>query len=529
MSDKIKALGYIRVSTEEQAREGFSLDNQRKDIQDFCDYKNWELTNIFADEGISGAGITERTGLIKALKLIQTEKIDYLIVWKLSRLSRKVADVVKITEKLDNNKTYLISVKDNIDTSSPMGKPFLYIASIFAEMERDTMIVQVKGGMVQKAREGRWNGGISPLGYDLIDKELIINESEAEIVKLIFKEYLKGNGYKTVAKTINEKGYRTRKGSVFSGNTVKDILTNPTYAGKIRWGKLKNWGKKNAEGERKREYNNEVIIVDGIHESIIDLEDFNKVQEILEGNPRHSVKQFTSNHILSGILRCPDCGYGMSIQIAKSRGKTYSYYSCNQYANKKTCSPNLTPQDAIENEFFEIFEKILNEDDFMNRILSSLSNFNNQIADLEKIISRKEAEIKKLKAKEDKLFDELLEGNAGYKEKIRLRIEENSNKLEAIEGEIKNLMDDIDVLKNKSLNLNEISELLKSAGKIIKLMDKETQKRLIRKLISKIVIKDKHISEVYFSFDEGFTVEYDNVNRIISKITFTKYVIISFK
>ena len=198
---------------------------------------------------------------------------------------------------------------------------------------------------------------LSPLGYILINKELVINEAEAEIVKLIFTEYLKGDGYKTVAKTINEKGYRTRKGSTFSGTTVKGILTNPTYAGKIRWGKLKDWGKKNADGERKREYNNEMIIVEGIHEPIVELETFNKVIEILEGNPRHNVRQFTSNHILSGILRCPDCGYGMSIQIAKSRGKTYSYYSCNQYANKKTCSPNLIPQETIENEFFRNIRK----------------------------------------------------------------------------------------------------------------------------------------------------------------------------
>ena len=165
----------------------------------------------------------------------------------------------------------------------------------------------------------------------------------------------------------------------------------------------------------------------------------------------------------------------------------------------------------------EIFEKILNEDDFMNRILYSLSNFNSQIADLEKTINRKKAEITKLKAKEDKLFDELLEGNENYKDKIRQRIQENSNKLEVIEGEIKSILKDIETSKTKSLNLDEISKLLKSAGKVIRLMDKETQKRLIRKLISKIVVKDKHISEIHFSFDEGFTVGYDNVNRTTNK------------
>lgn len=88
MSEKAKVIGYIRVSTEEQAREGFSLDNQRKNIAEFCNYKGWELLDIFADEGISGAGMNERIGLLKALKLIQNKKIDYLVVWKLSRLSR---------------------------------------------------------------------------------------------------------------------------------------------------------------------------------------------------------------------------------------------------------------------------------------------------------------------------------------------------------------------------------------------------------------------------------------------------------
>lgn len=524
MSEKTKVIGYIRVSTDEQAREGFSLDNQRKDIAEFCKYKGWELLDIFSDEGISGAGMNERIGLLKALKLIQNKNIDYLVVWKLSRLSRKVADVVKITERLDNNNTYLVSIKDNIDTSSPMGKPFLYIASIFAEMERDSMIVQVKGGMAEKAREGRWNGGISPLGYDLVNKELVINEAEAEIVKKIYSDYLKGEGYKTIAKNLNDKGYKTRKDFPFSGNSIKDILRNPTYAGKIRWGKLKNWGKKNADGERKREYNDDMIIVDGIHQAIIDLETFKQVQELIEGNPRHHVKRFTSNHILSGLLRCPGCGSGMSIQRVKNKGNTYFYYSCNQYANKKTCKPNLIPQESIEDEFFEILERIINEDDFMGRILSSLNNSSNDIAEKEKAIAKKETELKKLRIKEDKLFDELLEGDEKYKEKIRTRIQENDTSISSIEREIKELLSDIDILKDKKVNVTEIADLLKQAGKVIKLMDKDTQKRLIRKLISSIDVEEKHIKAVHFSFDEGFGIERDTENRIISNGGFLVYV-----
>lgn len=516
MSEQMTAIGYVRVSTEEQAREGFSLENQRKDIADYCQYKGWELLDIYSDEGISGAGMLERVGLLKALKLIQARKINYLVVWKLSRLSRKVADVVRIAEKLDNNNTFLISVKDSIDTSSPMGKPFLYIASIFAEMERDTMIIQVKGGMEQKAREGRWNGGQSPIGYDLVDKILVINEAEAEIVKTVYSEYLNDNGYKTIADTLKDKGYKTRRNLAFSGTSIKEMLKNPVYAGKIRWGRLKNWEKKNADGERRREYNDNPISVDGIHEAIIDSETFDRVQEKISGNPRHHVKQFNSNHVLSGLLRCPECGYGMSIQNVQNKGNRYSYYTCNQYANKKTCKPNSIPKDLIENEFFDILDKIICEEDFMNRILGSLNNSSLDIAELEKDIIRKSTELKKCKVREDKLFDELLEGDEQYRDKIRLRIFENGSAAQDLESEIAKLNREIYELKDKRIDISEVADLLKKAGKVIKLMDRETQKRLIRKLICRIETKDKCIKTIFFSFDESFRIEHDRENHIIS-------------
>lgn len=516
MLNQMTAIGYVRVSTEEQAREGYSLDNQRKDISDYCQYKGWDLVDIYADEGISGAGMDERIGLLRALKLLHTRKINYLVVWKLSRLSRKVADVVRITERLDHNETFLISVKDNIDTSSPMGKPFLYIASIFAEMERDSMIIQVKGGMEQKAREGRWNGGISPIGYRLQEKELVIDEVEAEIVKTIFTEYLKDNGYKAIAKLLNDQGYKTRKGFAFSGGTVKEILRNPTYMGKIRWGKLKNWSKKNSDGERTRTYNDEAILVDGIHQAIVDEDTFNRVQNMIDTNPRNHVKQFSSNHILSGLLKCPDCGYGMSIQQMNRSGRFYAYYSCNQYANKKTCKPNLIPKEKIEAEFFEILDTIINEEEFMNRILFSLNNAGLDIIDIEKSIERKQAELRKLKTREEKLFDELLEGDEQYRDKIRMKILENSNALNLIDEEIKKLNVEIYDLRESKIDIGEVAELLKNAGKMIKLMDADTQKRLIRKLISQIETEDKCIKTLYFSFDESFRIGTDTVNRIIN-------------
>lgn len=328
MQKRKTAVGYIRVSTDEQVRDGYSLDNQEAVIRKKCNNEEWELLDIFHDKGISGALLEQRTGLNALLRFIKNAKVDYLIVFKLSRLSRRVEDISSLSKFLNDNDCYLISIEDGIDTSTPMGKYFMYFAGVFAEMERDNIIIQVKGGMSQKAREGEWNGGKPPLGYDLIDKKLVINDEQAEIVKLIFSEYLKGNGYKTIAAILNKRDFKTGTGSTFSGNSVKDILKNPTYAGKIRWGHRTDWGKRHEDNKRKRKYNEEPIISDGKHEAIIDPETFNRVQELIEGNPRRNMKRFNGNHLLSGLLRCPDCDYGMSIQPVRKKGKTYEYYTC---------------------------------------------------------------------------------------------------------------------------------------------------------------------------------------------------------
>ncbi|KAB2950713.1 hypothetical protein F9B85_14000 [Heliorestis acidaminivorans] len=178
--------------------------------------------------------------------------------------------------------------------------------------------------MTQKARQGEWVGGIPPLGYDLCDKKLVINEEEKKIVDFIFEKYLDKNGYLTIVDMLKEKGYKsktytTKKGKVrqgrdFSANSVKEILKNPTYIGKIRWGYREDWGKKEENGGRKRKYSEKPIFVEGKHKAIIDEDDFYKVQDMIENNPRSHVKRFNGNHLLSGLLRCPVCEYGMSYQ-----------------------------------------------------------------------------------------------------------------------------------------------------------------------------------------------------------------------
>lgn len=516
--DKKRVVGYIRVSTKGQAVEGYSLENQKKDIIDRCKKEGYELVDIYEDAGISGASMEGRDGFKNLLKDVKSGKFDCVMIWKLSRLSRSTHDAVNIIKFLDENKVALISISENMDTIGSFGKTFMMIASMFGELERDNIIVQVKGGMIEKARQGEWNGGIPPLGYDLVDKKLVVNKKNAEVVKRIYGEYLKGKGYKAIAKELNDEGYKTSKEKSFSGSGIKAILTNIIYSGKISWGKLRSYGKKDSNGRRHREYNSKenVVLADGQHEAIIDEETYKKVQDKIKSNPRHNLKQFNGHHILSGLLRCPQCGSSMSIQYVKSKGREYWYYTCNKYVNKKECKPNSISKKAIE-EFFDIFEKLINEDKFKHEIADSYGNVNGQIKELNQCIKREEKYIRDLDETSNQMFAELVKGTSAYKDMVRKNIEKNIDKIEAHKERIKNAVDKIDKIGKKEINDKELYEILEYAGKVMKLMDKEAQQRLIRMLISSIETDNKHIKAINLSFDKRFMIESDTENRTISE------------
>jgi site-specific DNA recombinase len=384
-------------------------------------------------------------------------------------------------------------------------------ASIFADLERETIIARVKGGMSQKATQGGWNGGIPPLGYDSIDKQLIVNKEEKKIVEFIFSEYLQGNGYLAIVDKLKEKGYRTKKyitkkGKIkdsknFSINTVKGILQNNTYKGYIRWGYRKDWGKKDKHGKRKRKYDENPILKKGIHDAIIAEEIFDKVQDMIKNNPRHHFKRFNGNHLLSGLLRCPVCGSGMSYQPVKSKGKLYEYYTCNTYQNKKECKPNNIRKNRIEEEFFLILDKIINEKDFQNMMKEFASISSTQVKEVEESISRKEKEIEQLNRKIDNLLEYIAEGTEKVQDSFMDKINKYSLEADALQESIKKDKSAIIELESESLDVNAVMETIEKAGKVIQIIeDKEAKQRLVRKLIKKIETKDKHICKIHLTF-----------------------------
>ncbi len=156
---------------------------------------------------------------------VEKEKFQAVLVWKISRLSRNMLDTLTLLDKFEDYGVKFISYSENFDTGSPIGRLVVQLMASIAEMERNTLSENVKLGMTQRAREGSWNGGVV-FGYDSVNKELVVNEDEAEVVRQIFEMYASGKGLKAIANHLNKAGFHTKHNRHFSINGIATILDN---------------------------------------------------------------------------------------------------------------------------------------------------------------------------------------------------------------------------------------------------------------------------------------------------------------
>lgn len=231
---------------------------------------------------------------------------------------------------------------------------------------------------------------------------------------------------------------------------------------------------------------------------------------MIEENPRRGVKRFVAYHLLSGLLRCPSCGYGMSYQVITSKGKKYEYYSCNQYANKKTCKPHLISKDKIESQFLDILEKIVNEDNFKTMMKKSLGNTDKQVNQIEKEIKVLEGKANSLKNKQDKVLDELLEEySIGIKQVLCDRLDRTVTEIKDIENKRLKLSEKMHEIQVQTLDVDDTLKIIEKVGRAIRLIDDaEAKQKLVRKLVKKITLsEDNKIKEIHFSYGESINVE----------------------
>lgn len=237
--ERIKVYIYTRVSTAMQI-DGYSLDAQKSRMKAFADFNDYEIVGEYEDAGKSGKSIEGRIQFNQMMEDIKSGKdgVSYVLVFKLSRFGRNAADVLSTLQVMQDFGVNLICVEDGIDSSKDAGKLMISVLSAVAEIERENIRVQTMEGRIQKAREGKWNGGFAPYGYKLEKGQLFINEEEAAAIRVIFDQYVHTDtGANGLAKYLVTHGIhkiqrQNGKNPLFDSALIRRILKNPVYCGK---------------------------------------------------------------------------------------------------------------------------------------------------------------------------------------------------------------------------------------------------------------------------------------------------------
>ena len=478
---------------------------------------NYSVYKVYSDRGISGKDIKNRPALKELLKDAEERKFQMVISWKINRISRKLSDVLKIVDVLEQNNIAFNSYSKQFDNSTPAGKMQFQMMALIGEFERGTIAQNVKMGMCAKAKSGEWCGG-RVLGYDLVPVEnqegskrrktkLTINEVEARSVRLIFNEYSNGKGYKAITNQLNKLGYKTKKGNDFSVGSIREILTNPVYIGKVRYNVRQNWSEK-----RRRNINANPIITDGIHEPIIDEGVWDKVQAIMESKKGKPSRIYDGEYPLTGILRCPKCGAGMVIMrttntLKDGTKKRISYYACGNWKNKGTaiCNSNSIRVDKANEYVFSKLSELLSNDKMVKTIVDNVNKERvRKVNPAKKDLSKIDNELEKLDKKRAKLF-EAYEDEIITKEEFKLRKEELMKRVRTLEEQkaplLVTLSDDV----SEEIPYELVKSILENFSKVLnESSTREQQKKLLHMIISEITINElREIDSIKIKLDDN--------------------------
>jgi DNA invertase Pin-like site-specific DNA recombinase len=225
----MKVIGYVRVSTKDQATEGVSLEAQEERIKAYCVVKDWELMGIFKDEGFSGKGL-DRPGVQEVLRLVDLREIDALVIWKIDRLTRSVRDLNELIDLLKAKDVALVSLNENLDTTSATGKLLINLLGSIGQWEREAIGERTKMAMAYLKKNRRVYSR-PVFGFDLVaNGQLVENPEEQGVIQFMEKQRSQGSRYQQIADHLDSKGVKTKRGGFWQPNTVRKILLNREVA-----------------------------------------------------------------------------------------------------------------------------------------------------------------------------------------------------------------------------------------------------------------------------------------------------------
>lgn len=519
--DKLKVAIYSRKSR--FSEKGESVENQITICKQYA-IQNFNVSAddifVYQDEGFSGKD-TNRPEFQKLIKAAKNKEFNILICYRLDRISRNVADFSNTIEMLQKYDIDFISISEQFDTSTPMGRAMMNIAAVFAQLERETIAERIKDNMLELSKSGRWLGGTPPLGFKSCAIEYknennktkkmfkLVNVSdELKIVKLIYKLYIEKRGFNSVANYMCKNRYKGKNGGEFSRSTIEQIIKNPVYC--ISDEKILNWFQEQGatisgepdgihglmvynkrEGGKKDKPVSEWIISIGKHKGIISSDTWLKCQEIIEQNKAKVAPRSCTGEkfLLSGMIICSECGSHMSSWSHYNKKYDFMerYYRCN-LRNRASNRCNNKMLNAYKAE--EYVSKYLKEIDIdtliqkyknnksiieKNDLKTEISTLTNQFEENEKIIK---GLIRKMALLNDdikiiKLLRDEIENIKNDNDKIKIKIKQLTLKLE----QTKNHEEFIQIIKDKLNNFKKYFDYVNT----------ESKRLLIKALVDNII------------------------------------------
>lgn len=469
---------------------GESIENQIALCRDYIQHNIPEANDddiiVYEDEGFSAKNL-DRPQFKLMMKHADREPFDYIVVYRLDRISRNVGDFAQLIEKLNSMKTAFVCIKERFDTSTPMGRAMMNIAAVFAQLERETIAERVRDNTIMLARTGRWLGGVTPTGFsgekvEIKDGEgktrsaykLTVKQSEMNVVRILFSKFLELRSLTGVATWCIKNDIKTREGCDFRLRAVRDILTNPVYcvADELSYEYFKKLGcdvcidKEQLDGKHglmpfgrtiqngKKYIRNpasEWIIALGKHKGIISSDDWIMVQQIIGGNSGKTFYRPTRNQVsvFSGLLRCGNCGHIMRPRVNSNRhrdsnGNQTFTYMCEykERSRKKYCEMCNVNGNILDESLCRAVLDFNTPKSTMNRQLDKLRRESEQKSEnIKELISALQKDIDEKKNMISNLLNALAKGqsNSTFLNYANKEIERLDADVEKLEREIAEL------------------------------------------------------------------------------------------
>lgn len=510
---KTKVYIYTRVSTTMQI-DGYSLDAQKARMKAYADFNDYQIVGEYEDAGKSGKSIEGRASFCRMMEDIKSGKdgVSYVLVFKLSRFGRNAADVLSTLQVMQDFGVNLICVEDGIDSSKDAGKLMISVLSAVAEIERENIRVQTMEGRIQKAREGRWNGGFAPYGYRLVDGVLQINEDEAPAIRTIFEQYVNTDtGTNGLSKYLETHGFQKlarQNGTspLFSATLIRAILKNPVYCGKIAFGRRKLEKIHGTRNEYHQVPQENYLLVDGLHEGIVSEELWNAAQvKLLVQSKRYEPVNRSKTeqaHLLSALVKCPICGAGMYSNKCTKRKKdgtpykSFSYYSCKHRKMQRgqKCDFNKQIQEEVlDNAVVEVIIKLVSNPKFAAMMQEKINSKVDTTA-IEQEIAAAEKQLRQYYSIKSKIMEEIdtLDPDERHyiirKSDLDERLYRMYDKIEEAENNLMDARAKKQAIEADKITGDNIYKVLICFEKLYNVMNPLERKKLMEHLISEIQI-----------------------------------------